>query len=117
VQVDEYGQEIEKSDGEGVCFALDGLDEYSNTNVHSDFICELIRGTKLPKSVVIVASRPAASHKFRRVAAKSIEVLGFLKPQIEEFVSDYYDKDEQKAQALKTYLDDHLNVLHIIKLY
>jgi len=112
-KVDEYGQEIEKSDGEGVCFALDGLDEYSNTNVHSDFICELIRGTKLPKSVVIIASRPAASHKFRRVAAQSIEVLGFLKPQIEEFVSDYYDKDEQKAQALKAYLGDHPNVLHM----
>jgi len=96
-----------------VCFALDGLDEYSNTNVHSDFICELIRGTKLPKSVVIIASRPAASHKFRRVAAQSIEVLGFLKPQIEEFVSDYYDKDEQKAQALKAYLGDHPNVLHM----
>ena len=112
-EVDEYEREIRKSNGEGVCFALDGLDEYSNTNLRSDFIHELIRGTKLPNSVVIDASRPAASCKFRRVAAQNIEVLGFLKPQIEEFVSDYYDKDEQKAQAFKAYLGDHQNVLHM----
>ena len=112
-KVDECVQEIQRSDGEGVCFALDGLDEYSNTKVRTDFIHELIRGTKLPKSTVIVASRPAASESFRRDAAQNIEVLGFLKPQIAEFVSDYYEKDERKAQALKTYLDDHPNVMHM----
>ena len=112
-KVEDCVQEIQKSDGEGVCFALDGLDEYSNTKVRTDFIHELIRGTKLPKSTVIVASRPAASQKFRRDAAQNIEVLGFLKPQIEEFVSDYYEKDEPKAQALKSYLDDHPNVMHM----
>ena len=107
------GQHINSFAGEGMCFALDGLDEYSATNVQSDFVYKLIKKECLPKSIVIVASRPAASQKFRRHADQSIEVLGFLRPQIERFILEYFAPDEKLAKDLKTYLDRHQNVLHM----
>ena len=111
--VKELGQHIRKTDGEKICFALDGLDEYSTKKGHPDIVSELIRGTFLPNSIVVVASRPAASQRFRKHAARNIEVLGFLKPQIDEFVSDYYRENETTAQELKLYLEHHPNVMHM----
>ena len=109
----QLGQHIHSFDGEGMCFALDGLDEYSATKGQSDFVCKLIKRECLSKSVVIVASRPAASQKFRRHADQSIEVLGFLRLQIEQFISEYYAPNEKLAQDLKAYLDHHPNVFHM----
>ena len=109
----QLGQHIDSFAGEGMCFALDGLDEYSAANVQSDFVYKLIKRECLPKSIVIVASRPAASQKFRRHADQSIEVLGFLKPQIERFILEYFTPDERLAKDLKAYLDHHPNVLHM----
>ena len=111
--VKELVQHIRKTDGEKICFALDGLDEYSTKKGHPDIVSELIRGTFLPNSIVVVASRPAASQRFRKHAARNIEVLGFLKPQIDEFVSDYYRENETTAQELKLYLEHHPNVMHM----
>ena len=112
-KVQELGQHIQSTCGEEICFALDGLDEYSTTKGRLDFVYELIRGTFLPKSVVVVASRPAASQKFRRHAARNIEVLGFLKAQIYDFISDYYHSNLEIVQELKLYLEHHQNVMHM----
>ena len=109
----QLGQHIHNIAGEGICFALDGLDEYSIAKGRSDFIFELIKRNCLPRSIVIVASRPAASQKFRRYADQSIEVLGFLRPQIEQFILEYYAPDEKLAKELQLYLDHHPNVLHM----
>ena len=109
----ELGQHIRSIAGEGICFALDGLDEYSSTKGRLDFIFELIKRNCLPRSIVIVASRPAASQKFRCHADQSIEVLGFLRPQIRQFISEYYAPNEELAQELQLYLDHHPNILHM----
>ena len=70
----EYVGEIVKfagdHSGEGLCFVLDGLDEYSPKLKENTFIFKLIKRELLPKAVVIVASRPAATAKLRRVATK-----------------------------------------------
>ena len=68
---------IRDNNGKGVVFALDGLDEYCPKKKNSTYIYKLIHGKCLGNSVVVVASRPAATQKFRRNATKCIEVLGF----------------------------------------
>lgn len=85
--VDTIVQHADKNGGEGLCFVLDGLDEYSPSNKNNTFIFRLIKKQVLPKSIVIVASRPAASARLRKVATKQIEVIGFLKAQIFEYVN------------------------------
>ena len=109
---------IEDSQGEGVVFALDGLDEYcpEKKEMKTTFVYKLIKGQILPKSIVIVASRPAASQKYRRSATKCIEVLGFLKDQIYEYINSYFDGNKNKDSlvvGLSTYLEHHPNVMHM----
>lgn len=66
---------IQRSSGKGLCFILDGLDEYT-PNKQNTFIYKLIQREILPMAVVIVASRPSALASFRRTATKRVETLG-----------------------------------------
>ena len=110
--------QIEGSQGKGVVFALDGLDEYcpKKKERKTTFIHKLIKGEILPKSIVIIASRPAASQKYRRDATKCIEVVGFLKEQIYEYIDSYFIKHNDVNElvlGLRTYLEHHPNVMHM----
>jgi DNA polymerase III delta prime subunit len=114
----ELTAQIKSTQGKGIVFALDGLDEYcpDKKEMKTTFIYKLIKGQILPKSIVIVASRPAASQKYRRDATKCIEVLGFLKEQIYEYVDSYFDGNKDSMTlvfGLRTYLEHHPNVMHM----
>ena len=104
---------IEKDGGKGFVFVLDGLDEYRPEKKKDNLIFDLIGGRKLLNSVIIVASRPAASQKFRKCVSKHIEVLGFLKPQIDEYIDSYYTENADQGLELKKYLEQHPNVFHM----
>ena len=102
-----------KHQGLGLCFILDGLDEYMPQRKNA-YIFELIRKHVLPKSVVIVASRPAAAADFRLNATRQIEVLGFLRDQIYDYIENYTFSSPSKSHTgLIKYLDEHPNVLHM----
>ena len=105
---------IKESDGHGFAFALDGLDEYVPVKRHKnkDFIYQLMRGKVLPRSVVIVTSRPAASEEVYEYADKKIEVVGFQKPQIHEYIHSYFEDNTEKAKKLIQHLDEHVNLLN-----
>ena len=106
---------IEKNSGRGVVFALDGLDEYSpkSESESDNFIYSLIEGEQLTNAVVIVASRPAATQRFRNYASKHVEVLGFLEPQIYEYINNYFTGYPDKARGLLDYLKLRLNIMHM----
>ena len=53
------GSEIDKNDGEGFCFLIDGLDEYQPQNIIESVIYKLLDKTYLPQAMIIVSSRPA----------------------------------------------------------
>ena len=101
--------------GLGVCFILDGLDEYQPEMDEDapNFIFQLIRGDVLPRAVVIVASRPAAVAMFTKVARRHVEVLGFFKQQVEEYIYSYEFDSDLKHLTLKKYLEHHPNVHHM----
>ena len=102
---------IKESRGQGAVFAFDGLDEYSPKA--DNFVYSLIEGRQLTNAVVIVASRPAATQQFRDKASKHVEVLGFLEPQIHEYINSYFTACPDKAQGLLDYLKLHLNIMHM----
>ncbi len=111
--VEEVVQFADEHSGEGLCFILDGLDEYNPESRNSTFIFQLIKRERLPKAVVIVASRPAATAELREVASKQVEVIGFMKVEITEYVDQYPFLDIGKRADLHSYLDQHPNVLHM----
>ena len=114
-EMDAVCQYIEEHQGLGVCFILDGLDEYQPKmdKYTPNFIIQLIRGDVLPRAVVIVASRPAAVAMFTEVARRHVEVLGFFKQQVEEYINSYEFNSHFKQSALKKYLEHHPNVHHM----
>ena len=116
-EIRELASQIESNQGKGIVFALDGLDEYcperKDKEFKTTFIHKLIKKEDLPESIVIVASRPAASQQYRRDATKCIEVLGFLKEQIYEYINSYFDGRDSLVAGLRTYLEHHPNVMHM----
>ncbi len=99
--------------GAGICFILDGLDEYQPSN-KENFIFKLINKKILDKCVVIVASQPAAVARYRS-ANRHIEVLGFFKKQISEYIDSYnFSADPAHSKSmLKHYLKERPNVYHM----
>ena len=105
------GDYINSKDGLGVCFILDGLDEYQ-PNDKTAFVFKLIEKKVLSKAVVIVASRPAAVAKCRS-RGKSVEVLGFFKKQISAYIDSYEFLDPSSSFMLKEYLANTPNIHHM----
>ena len=102
----------DKHAGLGFCFLLDGLDEYMPENDDA-YIFKLIEKACLPNAVVMVASRPIAIAEFRFHKYREIEVLGFLKEQISDYIKGYNFTVESKRGELKDYLNHHPNVHHM----
>ena len=76
-------------------------------------VYKIINKAYLHKSIVMVASRPAAIAKLRHKANKIIEVLGFLNDQILEYFDHYPFLTSEKSAELKAYLSSHPNILHM----
>ena len=84
------GSEIDKNDGEGLCFVIDGLDGYQLLNKKKSVIYRILDKTYLHQAIIIVSSRPVATLKVKReVLTKKIEVFGFSKQQIFEYIDNF----------------------------
>ena len=110
--------DLQECGGEGACFIIDGLDEYQHKNKKESVIYQLIDKKCLPFSMVIVASRPVATNELRKSCSRHVEVIGFTKSQINEYVETYPFNGSDKVVSvvvskLKLYLDQHPNVLHM----
>ena len=102
---------IKRNDGEGVCFVIDGLDEYQPQNKKKSVIYKLLDKTSLPRAMIIVSSRPSASPTLKKdVVTKRIEVFGFSKQQIFEYI-DNFQFGSSPARKLKEYLASNPNIL------
>ena len=111
---------ITELNGKGVCFILDGLDEYKQRDSESSVVYALLHKLFIPHAMVIVASRPVATAGLRRDCdiTKHIEVIGFSKNQIYEYIERFpfvhSAKSEMSAKdKLKTYLKVHQNIQHM----
>ena len=103
--------------GKGACFIIDGLDEYQNKR-EDTVISQLINKEVLRSSMVIVASRPVATHSLRDECSRRVEVVGFTKEQIRKYVETYpFESSSSKASdmvsKMKKFLKKHPNVHHM----
>ena len=114
-QRNEFIESAKERNGEGICFIIDGLDEYELNNDRSTLVYELIHKHVLPLAMVIVASRPVGTASVRNEASvyKRIEVLGFKNEQIMMYVKSYYNDSKDIGSGLIKYLKSHVNVLRM----
>ena len=118
----EITDDMEVKDGEGICFILDGFDEYQPKEDADSVVDKLIYKTCLPQSMVILTSRPVAIVAIRQEApiSKRIEVIGFAEEQVFEFIDNYpfpqsagISRRNCNPNDLKEYLSSHPNVLNM----
>ena len=101
---------IEGRLGEDVVFLLDGFDEYAPGASDDNYISKLIMKKMYSQSIVILSSRPAATQRFRQRARVWIEVVGFMKEQVYQYINCYFEEKKEKSTALITHLEDHQNL-------
>ena len=87
-------KEVKSTDGNGVLFILDGFDELP-VQLRSDcLLIDLIWGVSLPKSTVIVTSRPSASSDFfrscRPQVQRHVEILGFTQRSVSDYAASIF---------------------------
>ncbi len=104
---------IEGRFGEDVVFILDGFDEYGIGADANHFICNLIRGKVFSRSTIVLSSRPAATQGFRHIATQWIEVVGFMKEQVMQYVQTYFEHDKEKSDQLEQHLNEHPNLMNL----
>ena len=104
---------FERTGGEQVCFALDGLDEYSSQMEPGKLIHDMIHGYRLPNASILITSRPAGAHRLRRNVKQNIEIIGFMEDEIAEYITSYYSNNPGKAASLIRFLRNHPNVSHM----
>ncbi len=114
-EIQEILSHIDKCRGKGVCFIIDGLDEYQLRDNTKNTINKLMLHKLFPNSMVIVASRPAGSAKLRvkGKVSKRVEVLGFSKKEIFSYIEKYRFEEVEVAAKLVQYLNRHNKVLHM----
>ena len=107
--------ELVKANGKNTCFILDGLDEYDLSRREDTAIYRLVHKKYLPKSMIIVSSRPVATASIRVYMPniRRIEVLGFSLPHIFEYLFSYPFCGENMQVSLLKYLLAHSNVMHM----
>jgi len=102
---------IEKMRGKGVCFILDGFDEYVPHNKEKSLIHALLNRSYLPEAMVILTSHPVAASSILNESHICIEVLGLIKSQIFEYIDNYPFKSSSSPEKLKHFLTSHPEIL------
>ena len=101
---EEMGCEIEDTitanDGENVLFILDGWDELPSKAPAYSFILNLVKGIKLPKSSIIVTSRPTSSAILHSLVHLQIEILGFTKDELQQYFRKCLQNSAKAAERL-----------------
>ena len=90
------GEEVERSEGEGVLFVFDGFDEFPTELREISLVTDIISGSAyLPRATVLVTSRPSALVQlhslFQTSIRKHIEIVGFTVKEMHSMRKVYLD--------------------------
>ncbi len=113
--IDGLASYIEGRLGEDVVFILDGFDEYAPGASDDNYVSKLILKQVYSRSIVIVSSRPAATQRFRQHTTKWVEVIGFFKDQVVQYITSYFEKrkEKERAKQLIQHLEQHPNLMNL----
>ena len=99
-------KQLKQSNGEGVVFLIDGLDEYHGA-LQNNFLSRLIDRKILPKCVFVITSRTCASVVLHNKVERRLEILGFGNEERDEYISNSLKSSPGKKEELEKYLKQH----------
>ena len=100
---------LEEGEGEKVVIIADGWDEVSESNrQEGSFLYQLLFET-FPLMSVVVTSRPSGSGPLHRLPCidRFVEIKGFSKEDIKEYIKSEFPSDEKKAGDLLEQLESN----------
>ena len=100
-------QQMKESRGSRCLIILEGLDEMAADRRQSDpFLMRLIKEcNKLEKATILITSRPHACEEID--AGRRVEVVGFGKDEIRDFVEKSFPNDTQSVEEFLRQLDEY----------
>ena len=105
--------EVQNNQGKGVLFVFDGFDELPKSLQREGFLIDLLRKSILPKSTVVVTSRPAAMDRLLTISEpvieKRIKILGFSQEGIEAYAASAFSSSKDKLEGFKNYISRSTN--------
>ena len=104
---------ITSNEGDGVMLILDGYDELSPKMQTSSIFAEIIKGNVLPKMTVLVTSRPSAKKSILKLAPQNsqyIQLIGFGKKEIQQYINSIFNHSEVLRVQLNTYLEHYPHI-------
>ncbi|XP_046843235.1 NACHT, LRR and PYD domains-containing protein 3-like [Xenia sp. Carnegie-2017] len=109
-----------------VVLIFDGFDELplDSQNLRTDgsicadaempvftLVCMLVEGKLLPGVTVLITSRPTAEYAFNCIKfERTVEILGFFKNQIEEYVERFCGENKSTAELILNCIDSSLEL-------
>ena len=118
--------EVQNNQGKDVLFVLDGFDELPKSLQQECVLVDLLQKSILPKSTVLVTSRPAAMDRLltiRPVIEKRerIEIFGFSQESIEAYAATVFSSSKAELEGFKSYIsrssNPAINSLMYVPLY
>ena len=110
--------EITASQGDKICFILEGYDELPET-LRKDYSLFVRLSERLPKCTLMYTSRPEACYHLRQVASQKIEILGFREEQVNEYIDNAFKDVEdgiETALKLKSQIKSNLSISSILSI-
>ena len=86
----DIAQYVDRYDGDGVVFILDGFDELPEEMRQSSIVRDILEGRLAPKASFLITSRPISAQSLYPLVDRRIEVTGFGKEEVEKYVTDYF---------------------------
>ena len=99
-------KQLKQSNGEGVVFLIDGLDEYPGA-LQNSFLSCLIDRKILSNCVFVITSRQCASVSLHNKVERRIEILGFGNEERDEYISKSLESSPEKRKDLEMYFKQH----------
>ena len=109
--------EITASEGDKVCFILEGYDELPEQLRKAPVFAKLKE--KLLKCTLIYTSRPEACNHLRSVATRRIEIRGFKEEQVNEYIVNAFedvDNGKEKAEKLTVQVMNNSSIKSILSI-
>ena len=102
--------QLQANDGMNVLFIFDGWDEFPPNKMKSSLVSTILRQPhklSLHQSTVLITSRPVSTGNLLHIADRRVEILGFTRKQIREFIEKALDGNRTQIQQLVQHLEVH----------
>ena len=97
---------LKQTNGEGVAFLIDGLDEYPGA-LQNTFLTCLIDRKILSKCLFLITSRSFASISLHNKVERRIEILGFGNEERDEYIYKFLKSSPEEREKLEMYFKQH----------